>query len=123
MPRARIARRFVLIPLACLALAAAKAHADIPDLTWGPVEVVDDSVVAVSGASGISIVRWNGAWSIVYEKSGVIMVAMRDDSGWLPPAPLSSGDFIARDPHATMGAGRLHVVWEEQHSGHREVWT
>lgn len=114
-----------------IALSATLASAQIDGLTWEPAETVDGSVLRVSGSSAPSAAHtpmwhpWNlyDEWHVVYAKDGEIYHAVRTNSGWQTPERLTSDPADSRDPKIAFGGGLLHVVWEDDRTGHPEIWT
>lgn len=99
------------------------AYPSIPDLTWEAIEVVDAPVSDVPSGNGTAIVAFEGSWFISYVKAGQIYVARRGPNGWLPPTAMTQSPAVPSDPHLAEGDGALHLVWQDERSGHPEVWT
>lgn len=92
-------------------------------LTLEPPETVDAPVLDVSPPSGQSIVRGTDRWFVLYEKAGDIFMAARDASSWLPIEQVSNDPASSTAPNGAYVSGVLHVVWEDDRSGHAETWT
>lgn len=113
--------------LSAIALLTSSVAAEIPDVTWEDPEVVDTGAVRVSSPSGVSVVFADGSWHVVYEKEGDIYRRARSFEGWLPVERLTDDPGLSVDPHIARsdgdGASFLTVVWEDDRTGHAEVWS
>jgi hypothetical protein len=104
-------------------------RAEIPGLTWEDPEVVDTGVVEVSSPAGVSVLRADSLWHVVYEKAGDIYRRARSSEGWLSVERLTDDPAISRNPHVATHTydpelpHHIYVVWEDDRTGHFEVWT
>jgi len=124
--------RTILSPIAFLGLsllsaallsATPSANASVADLAWdGPAQVVASAVTRVPPPSGNAAVFSGSQWRIVYERDGTIYLRSRGSSGWEPETAVTSG-ASARDPHVAAAGDGLYIVWEDDRTGHPEVWT
>ncbi len=105
------------------------ALADVPTFQWNNPEVVDTGVTDVSDPGGVSVVveeansRHRGWWDVVYIKNNQVYLAVRDQSGWQTPVQVSSGAGNASNPRIGTYTGGLDVVWQDDRTGHAEIWT
>ncbi|MBM3286164.1 MAG: hypothetical protein FJY88_02275 [Candidatus Eisenbacteria bacterium] len=113
----------ILLPAIALAGIANLGFGAIPYLTWDDAEVVDSPVTILPSSSGASAIYWEGQWRVVYEKEGDIYLCTKDAAGWATPFPVADGASDSRNPHLADMMGNLCVVWEDDRSGHTEIWS
>ncbi|MBD3334281.1 MAG: hypothetical protein GF355_02090 [Candidatus Eisenbacteria bacterium] len=81
----------------------------------------------MSSPSGVSVVFAGGLWHVVYEKDGDIYHRARSAYEWLPAEQLTDDPGASTDPHIARsggnGASFLTVVWQDDRTGHAEVWS
>lgn len=122
-PMERLRRVKVLAVASIAVLFAATARAGSDEIEWEPTEIIDTGVLDVSGTSGRSVLFAFDAWHVVYEKSGEVFHRARSASGWGPIEQLTDDPAESRNPHIGFGGDFLHLVWEDERTGHFEVWT
>jgi len=115
----RRARR-LLVPV--FAFLPAPLAAQISDITWDAPEMVDAPVTDVSSGSGVSVIDVFGDWHLVYEKNGDVHHRVRTSAGWQPATQLSNDPASSTNPHIAFETSFIHVVWEDDRTGHAEVW-
>ncbi|MCC7142488.1 MAG: hypothetical protein IT349_10345 [Candidatus Eisenbacteria bacterium] len=127
---ARIATLAGSAALIALAFAAPPARAAIPDFTWGDTEVVDTLIDPEPFSSGTNVLRprptgteADSIWYVAYVKSGDVWLARRGDSGWLAPLRVTDEPHASRLPALGEADGGVRVVWEDERTGHPEIWT
>ncbi|MEZ4650706.1 MAG: hypothetical protein R3E97_18380 [Candidatus Eisenbacteria bacterium] len=112
-----------LIPLL---IPSASAHAGLTEFEWSPPSALDTGAETV-GDSGGRIAEFDfqddGLWRLVYVKDGDIYLAEGNGSGWMAPVRITDDPAASRSPSIFSIGNRLHVVWEDERSGHSEVWA
>lgn len=98
---------------------------------WSAPEVVATDVPALSSSAG-PIASYTPSWSpwsaldqwhVVYVRGGEVYHRMRDTAGWHAEENVSQSAADSRNPKLAFAGAKLHVVWEDDRSGHSEVWT
>jgi hypothetical protein len=126
MDSRRLPAAYGVIILGLLLVAAVLSppvRAEIPFLTWDDPVVVDSPVAQVSTSTGVSVVYWNAQWWVVYEKAGDIYACSNSGNVWSAPIPLATGPASAQAPHLSEVGEGLTVVWQDDRTGHTEVWS
>ncbi|MFH1754464.1 MAG: FlgD immunoglobulin-like domain containing protein [Candidatus Latescibacterota bacterium] len=116
-------RLFQFCLVMILAMQPLISVAEISNLNWELPEIVDAPVSDISSSSGASVLWAQDSWHVVYEKAGNIYHRMRDNEDWYPVEPLTDNASASQNPHLAYGGDNLHVVWEDDRTGHLEVWT
>ncbi len=109
-----------ILVLTALAAAAPRSQAAISDLTWGDPEIID------SGVSDVGAVTQGAGgdyWHVAYPRDGQIWTARYTAAGWQPPEQVSPGAADAACPALVVANSVLHVVWQDNRTGHPEIWT
>jgi hypothetical protein len=105
------------------------SFAEIEEVTWLETEVIDNDFPFPSNTSSSSAVHtpdwfpWSdrNEWHVVYVKNMDVYIAARDSSGWGMPHRLTTSGH-AKDPKLACSTAQLHVVWEDDRTGHPEIW-
>lgn len=105
--------------------------ASIPSLEWEEAEVVDFGVrdlPSSPGPCGLCVPEdspLHAAFThaAVYTKEGEIYACRRGAGGWGDPERLSEDPAVSRDPRIVLAGSSLLVVWEDERSGHPEVFV
>lgn len=112
-----------LIPLL---ISSTPAQAGLTEFEWSPPSALDTGADDV-GDSGGRIAEYDfqgdGLWRLVYVKDGDIYLAAGNGSGWMAPVQITDDPAASRSPSIVSTGDLLHVVWEDERSGHSEVWT
>ena len=116
----------LLVLLACTWSVPGLARAEIPEFDWGTAIALDSGVQDVGGSGGRTAefdFLGDGLWRLVYVKGDDIWLVDGNDSGWGAPIAISDDPAASRAPSITSTGSLLHVVWEDERSGHPEIWT
>lgn len=119
--------RFARLGLTALMLAASAPRdaSALTGVTWEDAEMVASDVSTVGSNSGSvgAFVASLDEWHVVYVRAGEVYHRVRNAGGWQAESNLSNDPADSRDPKVAFASSTLHVVWEDDRSGHPEVWT
>lgn len=123
----RFGASLALLPGMLLAgLSVTSAQAGLSEFTWGDVLPVGALVEEVGGSGGRSAeydFLGDGRWHLVYVRGGDVQIALGGELGWSELGAVSPDPAASRAPSIASTGDWLHVVWEDERSGHPEVWT
>jgi hypothetical protein len=122
---------FALLVVSILVIHHSAGLAQPPGPVWSPPEVLDAPVTDVSSSNGpcgahtLPYGPWGSLdqWHVVYAKSGDIFHVVGGSGGWATPEPLTADPAASRDPKIAIEDALLHVAWEDDRTGHAEIWT
>jgi len=106
-------------------LLPATAGAAVPsrfDFSWVTApEPVAPGVTALSASGGCPMIRTESTCAIAFAQDGDIWLAYRGGDGWASPLRVTDDPADSRNPQLVLTGLTLHVIWEDDRSGHTEV--
>jgi len=104
------------------------AEAEISGLEWSDSQVVGPGLLSDASSPSAAYTpialqdTWPELWHIVYVSDSSLIYRTHDGSDWGEPLLLATQSELT-NPRLSFGGDALHVVWEDERSGHSELYT